>query len=163
MNYTKVPANQRRIAEVDLLRQALRDAASKLREAACTCPPDMRGHGSDCQGIAASAQFFDMLEQRRTLTRRDEIFAAGDRLGDRLLTLGADADLMSTICSAFGQRAAMSTEAPDRIADAVVENYKAGRWEKPGPELADRLMVERFGDPPNMREMLVWFSQILAD
>jgi hypothetical protein len=72
--------------------------------------------------------------------------AAGDALAERLVELGADVDQAERICFAFGQRAS-AMEASGRpvdlaaLADRIVERFRNGQWDEPGPELALRLIL----------------------
>lgn len=87
-----------------------------------------------------------------------EVWDAGSWLKEQLLERGAGDDLATEIVQGVGQRQAMIEQDADPWGPAVaaLANYAKGEWELSGPELADKLIVERFGNPPDKARMLSW-------
>jgi hypothetical protein len=66
----------------------------------------------------------------------------------KLDELGCPPDLQQQISMAAGQRQVGSDNWwGDTI--HVIEEYKQGRWELPGDELAKKILQKRYGDKPN--------------
>jgi hypothetical protein len=55
----------RLMARVMVLENALRDAAGRLVDAACTCPSGVREHMGDCQGVAVATQYYGIVGGKR--------------------------------------------------------------------------------------------------
>src|SRR4051812_19111177 len=108
--------------------------------------------------IEAWRKDFDEDKPDQIVPVPEEVWFAGTWLKGELLALGCDPDLASGICMVLGQRQAMLRKGTNfwGPAIAILEDYKNGTWELPGPELADKLLKERFGDPLNRKEMLDW-------
>ena len=89
---------------------------------------------------------------------REQVTKAGDWLYEQLRAAGASRELSTDICFATGQRQAMLDpgEDPWAVAREALERYKRGEWDRPGDELADRLLKEKFGDPMDLPRMLDW-------
>lgn len=85
-----------------------------------------------------------------------ERWCAAEWLARELDELGCDPELSSRICFANGQ-ISFHVEDPWPVAQRAVDNFRVGKWEVPGPELAQRLfeehfprLVQQFG-PPDIR------------
>lgn len=81
------------------------------------------------------------------------VWYAGVWLRKQLKALNCTKELAEQIEMAAGQRQAYAKDYWQTVVTAV-ENYKKGKWETPGPELAMKLMQERFGKKPDPMEVL---------
>jgi len=82
-----------------------------------------------------------------------EVWYAGCWLSRELKAADCPEQLRDDITAACGQRQAYAEDAWQAAVDAL-ENYKKGVWETPGPELAQRLVHEKYGNPPDGKRML---------
>jgi len=94
---------------------------------------------------ATALQTFSLMSQLLpggfTSPPMEEIHMAGCWLGEQLEIAGAGAD-MEPVIVANGQKTVFAhIEQKDAwdIAQETLESYKAGNWDRPGPELADQL------------------------
>jgi hypothetical protein len=86
-----------------------------------------------------------------------EIWYAGCWLNRELSILGCPNDIIEKICFAVGQRQALLTGVWEPVYKAL-EEYKQGRWEVPGPKLAEKIIQEKFGDKPDPLAIFQWFK-----
>lgn len=82
-----------------------------------------------------------------------DVWHSGCWLSRELAALGCEEKLRSDITAACGQRQAYSADHWQTAVDTL-ENYKKGVWELPGPELAMKLIHEKYGNPPDAQRML---------
>jgi hypothetical protein len=87
----------------------------------------------------------------------EERWYTGEWLGEELTKINCPSDLIRRISFACGQRQAACME-PWPPAIKALEEYKQGRWEEPGMDLAKKILREQFGDNPNPMEILAWLS-----
>lgn len=93
-----------------------------------------------------------------------EAFYSGEYMGRSLHSLGCPPERIEQILIAAGQR--QSGRQDDdmwRIAAHVVEEYKQGRWESPGPELAQKILKERYGEDPDPLALFGALADIVPD
>jgi hypothetical protein len=86
-----------------------------------------------------------------------EVWYTGCWLKEQLLALGCQEKTIESICFAAGQRQAMFNDYW-KIAKDALENYKKGIVEKPGANLADALMREKFGDKLDAHQAVEFLS-----
>jgi hypothetical protein len=91
---------------------------------------------------------------------KSDVRKSGDRLMAELLKLGCAPELASDICFATGQRHAMFPEQMWETVQTTLDRYKLGQWETPGPELAQKLIAEKFGNPPDRRKVTAWLDDL---
>lgn len=72
-----------------------------------------------------------------------EIFLSGDWLADQLSDLGVGKELSDKLCFVHGQRSFANN--PWESATKVLADYKNGKIEKPGAELAEKITKEWLG------------------
>lgn len=70
-----------------------------------------------------------------------QMYYAGCWLGGVVADDGADENVESMVCQAFGQKAFFSDD-PWKVAQECLDQYRTGNWDRPGLELADRLCKE---------------------
>ncbi len=75
------------------------------------------------------------------------VWHCGEWLHSKLMAEGCDPKLASLVGQANGQRMAMYKTDRDRWAATVrtLENWRKGEVDHPGPELAKRLIIEKYG------------------
>lgn len=59
----------------------------------------------------------------------------------------------------MGQRQAHESTSDgiwEKAVTALKKYTEHGIWEEPGDELAEQLILENFGNPPNMEKLLAW-------
>lgn len=83
-----------------------------------------------------------------------EAYYSGCYLGEALESLGCPHERIEAISMATGQRQAHNKDEYWSIVVHAIEEYKQGRWEEPGPELARRIIQERKIDPIEMLAMM---------
>ena len=70
-----------------------------------------------------------------------QVYFSGWWLEDELKTLGCNAKQVEDLCFAHGQHC--FGRDPWTMAQFILQGYKDGNPEKPGPELAERICKER--------------------
>ncbi len=95
---------------------------------------------------------------------REAIEELGNRLFADLRDAGCDEALATRICFATGQRHAMLDGGDEfTLYRSALERYYQGDWDEPGPDLARRLMKEKFGDQPDPVQLLNWLIRKAKD
>ena len=108
-----------------------------------------------------------LWEQREPLTAGSyphEAFYSGYYIGEKLMELGCPPDRIDAILMAAGQRqAGLDDEQIWQIAVHTIEEYKQGRWEMPGNELAEKIQRERFGENADPLNVIVEMAKHTPD
>lgn len=95
------------------------------------------------------------------LKKEKEPMSAGNWLYFKLIDEGALPTLARSVCFALGQRCKMSKDDPMVVANQVLERFKQGDYDTPGAALAQKLMDERFGNPPDAEKLVEWLHESL--
>jgi hypothetical protein len=107
---------------------------------------DVRRWDVELKFLAARGEFVATILDCHEYFR--EIWYCASWLGERLIELGVDKKLGNDVCAAAGQRMAFQDD-PWLIVVAVVERFKQGIVDKPGPVLAEQLFRETFVEDAN--------------
>ena len=91
-----------------------------------------------------------------------EGYYSGCYIAMKLSQIGCPEELIGQICQAAGQRQATYNDFWG-VALHVIEEYRQGRYELPGMELAEKLMKERFGENPDPAAIVAAMAERHAD